>query len=352
MIRRRPPHQRFVIRDDWTDDNSNRDMTYQWTGTTTFTLKTSMVMGDDVTMTPATTAPPPITTTEVEDQTDEGLPPVPETPATMPSVDMSGSEPLMEPDPPRLTTPHNDGSTTAPTTAAAPPLAPEVANLYQPQQPGESFEQFRSRYQQQETQYFRQPQQQQYGPAAPAAPQPNSRPAPYNAQHRPNTNTSNAEPDVAEVTYNAFEVDVLDGTTMPLPPGWMMEHGYLTLEEPSDEWSIKDGWLIRHHYVLFPGRPCLIPRPPPRPSVPYLCLTSPKTESPEPKARPYMTYGHDTAAKHTASTNIPGPAQPSSRYTKHTDNKHENISTTPATDIPPTHSLLQQQQQPESPCRR
>lgn len=41
MIRRRPPHQRFVIRDDWTDDNSNRDMTYQWTGTTTFTLKTN-----------------------------------------------------------------------------------------------------------------------------------------------------------------------------------------------------------------------------------------------------------------------------------------------------------------------
>ena len=67
--------------------------------------------------------------------------------------------------------------------------------------------------------------------------------------HRPNINTSNAEPDVAEVTYNAFEVDVLDGTTMTLPPGWMMEHGYLTLEEPNDEWSIKDGCPIPLSYI-------------------------------------------------------------------------------------------------------
>ena len=93
--------------------------------------------------------------------------------------------------------------------------------------------------------YYRQP---QYGPAIITEPTKN-RSTPYNALQRPNINTPNAEADVAEVTYTGHDVDVLDGATMTLPPGWPVEHGFLTLEEPKDEWSIKDGWLIRKRYV-------------------------------------------------------------------------------------------------------
>ena len=240
LIRRPAPYQRVVIRDDWTEGNSSRDLTYQWTGTTTFTLRST-------TSTTATapaadiTAPATIHTdhdmespdAEADAQPDDALPPIPETPMTTPSVDMS-SEIVGEPDPSRQTTP-----------APPPPLAPEVATLFGPQQPGETFEQLRSRYEQQETLYYRQP---QYGPANPIQPA-NNRPAPYTTQQRPAANTANAEPDVAEVTYTSYDADVLEGTTMSLPPGWMIEHGYITLEEPKDEWSIKDGWLIRRHYV-------------------------------------------------------------------------------------------------------
>ena len=255
LIRRPPPHQRFVIRDDWTESNSNRDLNYRWTGTTTFTLRASTTAPtpqamEDTTMTPETTTPSatatntvpsPIATTEADRQRDDTLPPIPESPATIPSVDMSGSEPLMEPDPSRLTTPQADNASSA----AAQQMPPDIAALYQPQQPGETFEEFRSRYQQQETLNYRQP---QYGPAT-AIEHTSNRSTPYNTPQRPNTSTPNAEADVAEVSYTGHDVDVLDGTTMSLPPGWIMEHGYLTLEEPKDEWSIKDGWLIRKHYV-------------------------------------------------------------------------------------------------------
>ena len=257
LIRRLPPYHRAVIRDDWTESDSNRDMTYQWTGTTTFTLRsaattTTPTMAEDTTMTPSTAmnqqqqlptghaAPAPITA-EADNIHDDTLPPIPETPATLPSLDTS--EPHFEPDPSQRNTPrsnNNDDNITPPI-----PVPPDVTALYQPQQPGETFEQLRSRYQQQETLYYRQP---QYGPALPIEPASN-RSTPYNTPQRPNINTPNAEADVAEVSYTGYDVDVLNGTTMTLPPGWTMEHGYLTLEEPKDEWSIKDGWLIRRHYV-------------------------------------------------------------------------------------------------------
>ena len=255
LIRRLPPYHRAVIRDDWTESDSNRDMTYQWTGTTTFTLRsaaatTTPTMAEDTTMTPSTAtnqqqptthaAPTPIIT-EADNIHDNTLPPIPETPATIPSLDTS--EPHFEPDPSQLNTPrsnNNDDNMTPPL-----PVPPDVTALYQPQQPGETFEQLRSRYQQQETLYYRQP---QYGPALPVEPTSN-RATPYNTPQRPNINTPNAEADVAEVSYTGYDADVLDGTTMSLPPGWTMEHGYLTLEEPRDECSIKDGWLVRRHYV-------------------------------------------------------------------------------------------------------
>lgn len=262
LIRRPAPYQRVVIRDDWTEGNSSRDLTYQWTGTTTFTLRST-------TSTTATAPAADITTpatihtdhdmespdAEADAQPDDALPPIPETPMTTPSVDMS-SEPLGEPDPSRQTTP-----------APPPPLAPEVATLFGPQQPGETFEQLRSRYEQQETLYYRQP---QYGPANPIQPA-NNRPAPYTAQQRPAANTANAEPDVAEVTYTSYDADVLEGTTMSLPPGWMIEHGYITLEEPKDEWSIKDGWLIRRHYV--PRQHLFDPEQTERQPAPFHCPT-------------------------------------------------------------------------------
>ena len=188
-LQRPPPHpHRFTLSDEWTDStHASRELPYTWTGNTTFTVRTDLQHQQPLNTTsfPTSTNPetPPMTTTPPtppamdtqdtqaaengvggEDDTefwdslvapatesDTNMDPTPE-PNQQPEVpsrsitSTSGTEPMQEPDPP---------AAPLPTPALA--IPEHQQQLYQPPQPGETFNQLRARVDRQETLSLYQP---------------------------------------------------------------------------------------------------------------------------------------------------------------------------------------------------
>ena len=175
-------------------------------------------------------------------ESDTNMDPTPE-PNRQPEVpsrsitSTSGTEPMQEPDPP---------AAPLPTPALA--IPEHQQQLYQPPQPGETFNQLRARVDRQETLSLYQPHHGAvtYGPNREIFARENTH------QHRRNTPyqraTAPTEADVDEQTHTTHEVNVLPQSNI-LPPGWKVEDGWIQLGETQDEWQIKNGWLIRRHYL-------------------------------------------------------------------------------------------------------
>ena len=249
-IRRSPPHsQRFVMQDDWTEETAGREMPYNWTGTTTFTVRSNHNSTHTTTTPPTTTSnfPTVLNTPTTEDMTIEtdhepnhsaDLPAIPPTP-----TDSTGTtEPQHEPDPP----------TTAATLPAAntPAIPAHQQQLYQPRQPGETFEQLRARVDRQETLSLYQPHHGMvtYGPNRETfarEERPHNTSTPYHRATQPE------EKDITEQTYHTYDnIDLLSDSNQSLPPGWhIISDGTIELGDTQDEWQLKKGWLIRKHYL-------------------------------------------------------------------------------------------------------
>ena len=249
-ITRSPPHsQRFVMQDDWTEETAGREMPYNWTGTTTFTVRSNHNSTHTTTTPPTTTSnfPTVLNTPTTEDMTIEtdhkpnhsaDLPAIPPTP-----TDSTGTtEPQHEPDPP----------TTAATLPAAntPAIPAHQQQLYQPRQPGETFEQLRARVDRQETLSLYQPHHGMvtYGPNRETfarEERPHNTSTPYHRATQPE------EKDITEQTYHTYDnIDLLSDSNQSLPPGWhIISDGAIELGDTQDEWQLKKGWLIRKHYL-------------------------------------------------------------------------------------------------------
>ena len=142
------------------------------------------------------------------------------------------------------------------TTAATLPLANTPAipehqqQLYQPKQPGETFEQPRARVDRQETLSLYQPHHGTvtYGPNRETfarEERPRNTSTPYHRAAQPE------EDDVIEQTYHTYDsIDLLSNSTQSLPPGWhITSNGTIELGDTQDEWQLKKGWFIKKHYL-------------------------------------------------------------------------------------------------------
>ena len=62
----------------------------------------------------------------------------------------------------------------------------------------------------------------------------------YMDPHQPTTSADETN------LYQNIDVDVVKGD---LPIGWRVENGFLTLNEPQDDWHLEGNYLVRRHYV-------------------------------------------------------------------------------------------------------
>ena len=255
-----PEHLRF--RDDWRDPNSDRELHYVWTGTTTFFVNIEALDLSDIEYSPAT----PLPDDEDETHDDDDLQPPDEGPPGPTGATGSGTTTSMDP----TTTPGTSShAITGPTTLdplpeeveipdgmtslASPssqepepmeepsnpqaseqpalPIPEHQQQLYHPQAP-ETFEQQRTRNARQETLLFKHPTKETYGPLRPAEP----RETPYS--------TKPLDDEKVDVT---IDVDVING--LRLPPGWTFEKGHITMDIPKDEWKLEGHYLTRMHYL-------------------------------------------------------------------------------------------------------
>ena len=253
-----PARNRTVFQDDWTLPNATRSMPFQWTGSTTFVLRTDRHSGSSSSPpnVPTTTptpmdedgdghAPgdePQTDTTAAHEQSRQGAPP------GAPTVDLNITEiteqdSTGEPEPPPSThgapTPH---ATTASVHYDGGQIPEHQQQLYAPPAPTESFHDQRTRFDRQETLSL-QPTasgQDRYGPQARGhnttrGPTPYAKPAP-------------PDPDMA-LTLSTYDTDLNRVDDSTLPPGWKLENGFLTLDVCKDEWTIQNNKLIRRHYI-------------------------------------------------------------------------------------------------------
>ena len=237
------------MQDDWTEETAGREMPYNWTGTTTFTIRSNHNSTHTTTTPPTTTSnfPTVLNTPTTEDMTIEtdhepnhsaDLPAIPPTP-----TDSTGTtEPQHEPDPP----------TTAATLPAAntPAIPAHQQQLYQPRQLGETFEQLRARVDRQETLSLYQPHHGMvtYGPNRETFAREER---PHNTSTPHHRATQPEEKDITEQTYHTYDnIDLLSDSNQSLPPGWhIISDGTIELGDTQDEWQLKKGWLIRKHYL-------------------------------------------------------------------------------------------------------
>ena len=258
-LRRPPPHSssRFVIQDDWTLENASRAMPYHWTGTTTFTVRSTAPTSNSTTAahlaTPTTATinaaegTPPDHEAELdivdeildEPMDDNTLPAIPPTPTNSTAT----TKPQLEPEPPTTTAREF-------TTAATPTIPEHQQQLYRPPQQGETFEQMRARVDRQETLSIYQPHHGAitYGPNREIfakEDRPHNTVTPYHRATQPE------EADVTEQTYHTYDnIDLMSDSTQSLPPGWYISsNGTIELGDTQDEWHIRKGWLVRRHYV-------------------------------------------------------------------------------------------------------
>ena len=258
-LRRPPPHSssRFVIQDDWTLENASRAMPYHWTGTTTFTVRSTAPTSNSTTTahlaTPTTATinaadgTPPDHEAELdivdeildEPMDNNTLPAIPPTPTNSTAT----TEPQLEPEPPTTTARES-------TTAATPTIPEHQQQLYRPPQQGETFEQMRARVDRQETLSIYQPHHGAitYGPNRETfarEDRPHNTVTPYHRATQPE------EADVTEQTYHTYDnIDLMSDSTQSLPPGWYISsNGTIELGDTQDEWHIRKGWLVRRHYV-------------------------------------------------------------------------------------------------------
>ena len=173
-----------------------------------------------------------------------------ETPQGLPHTQPDHLQPdsATMPTPPSTTSP----SQPPPSQSSQPPhLDPLTASLYQPAT-DEDFRAHRLRFEQQETMSFgpfrRRREAAQQGP-----------PTAHGTSPYPTSSATEAKETPADpnASLSAFDIDDIEVTA--LPPGWKLEHGYITLDDKvKDYWELKAGCLIRHHAI--PRRAAFDPR--------------------------------------------------------------------------------------------
>ena len=106
----------------------------------------------------------------------------------------------------------------------------------------ETFQQRRARVDRQETLSFYQPAtgRVRYGPNREVFDSARATASPYTRPPAP-------DPEEA-LTLSTFDTDLAKADQLTLPPGWTLENGFLTLEDPRDEWTLHSDKLIRKHY--------------------------------------------------------------------------------------------------------
>ena len=265
-FRGHPNPEHIRIRDEWRTPNSDRELHYVWTGTTTFFIKTDQLSDNENEYSPGTPyqgdgpdsdeevhpggaphageseqEPPsaeasaPTTTTSPTDTSNNtrtnGLEPLPEErppledlPQLQPSMSPMSQEPMAEP---------------AIVPSVLPPPGAEVPDqqreVYEAPAGGETFAQQRARHARQESLLFRpqQPGAPAYGPQRPAEP----RPTPYSEKPLSRDDALNA----------TIDIDLLKENN--LPTGWRLDKGMIVMDDIKDEWKLECNYLTRKHYV-------------------------------------------------------------------------------------------------------
>ena len=265
-----PEHVR--LRDDWTAGDAGKNMHYNWTGTTTFRVVTDDLNEDpelqdlfrDFDMDPPEDddADPrslrgsnrfsgllPSTT----DAMNTGPTPrifddVPPSQVTYPQSgsgipheaigleEKNNLQPPLETDDTTMTpTPEPPSTEQPPETTSTTNLPQELRDVYEPK-PQETFEEQRLRVSRQETLPFTKPTE--YGPVR----DPRSRTTPY-------SKTNDEEINVT--------IDAEMTSRTKLPPGWKVENGHIILDEVTDDWVIKDNYLVCRHFI--PRKKAFVP---------------------------------------------------------------------------------------------
>ena len=217
-IRREPPHPEHLrLRDSWRSMDADRSLRYWWTGTSTF------VIDEQSDVDTIGRLFQPGDTPDKDENDDEGqdppaLPPLPPPEETKDTKTTDVDAPAAE-------------SESSKEAAAVPEVPEHQRELYE-NKPNETFDR-------QETQSFLKIPR-AYGPVR-GEPEESSRTAPYLEHPRR---------DLSETMDHQIEVDLTEGPGMTeLPPGWKIENGWLTLDEPEDEWRLEGNWLVYNHYV-------------------------------------------------------------------------------------------------------
>ena len=278
-IRRGSPNPEHLrIRDEWRLPNANRELHYTWTGTTTFIIDVETLEQDDYSpMTPldddddmqhreeGPESETPVTpTTEGESQ-----------PPTLQAGHREGYARLLDSLPeetPADQQPVSDSPLVSPSSNEPEPMEEPIVpsnidiNITIPEhqrqlyeaQPAETFAQQRARTQQQETLLFRPPSNtpdmQTTNTTAPtpdhlqeATTSPTIPYGPVRQTEQPRETPYSHKPLDDETVEMTMDVDVLNQAH--LPGGWKSENGYVSLDNPKDEWIIEGNYLTRKHYL-------------------------------------------------------------------------------------------------------
>ena len=249
-----PEHLRF--RDEWRLPEADRELHYTWTGTTTFILDLEAIHEDDY----SPESPlkddehemeeeeePSLDNTEGTEESNSDmnqprqrhpqphhlrpLEPLPEDIAVPEMMTPSSNEPEPMEEPTSVPPSNLDNTITIPE---------HQQQLYQPSTT-ETFNQQRARFERQETLLFR--------PTSTTTETTNP-PISYGPVRQPDmtreTPYSNKPLDDDAVNIT-LDVDIMSG--VELPPGWKMEQGHLTLDDPKDDWILEGNYLTRRHYT-------------------------------------------------------------------------------------------------------
>ena len=267
-VRRGHPNPEHVrIRDEWRTPNSDRELHYVWTGTTTFFIKTDQLSDNENEYSPGTPyqgdgpdtdeeehhgGAPHAGESEQEPSSAEASAPT----TTTNPMDIStntrtnGLEPLPEERPPLEDLPQLQQPSLSPMSQepmAEPAIVPSVLpppgaevpdqqrEVYEPPAGGETFAQQRARHARQESLLFRpqHPGAPAYGPQRPAEP----RPTPYSEKPLSSDEVINA----------TIDIDLLKENN--LPTGWRLDKGMIVMDDIKDEWKLEGNYLTRKHYV-------------------------------------------------------------------------------------------------------